>query len=207
MSNRMHCLTIWLFLLSFCFFPSLSQGQAEEHQQYYNYPNPGLVVFRNGRWIGSDYLYNLSDHIPVIVEIVKPQAATVPFTEAMVQEHVADIFRKANIEPSTGGREGEFNGRQPTLPFFHLLIMIYPFENGYVALCEGSLFEKVTLDRVHLAPEATLQAITWEMQTLILSPEKELLDQLKQSLDRIAKEFADRFRFYAGVKSQIKTSP
>jgi hypothetical protein len=173
-----------------------SQASPDEGRFY---PNPGIVANRGGRWVGSDHLYNLTDKIDIVVEIFKPENVQVPVSEEMIKARVIEIFKKGKIEPQAESAPGK-----PPLPFFHLLLMIYPIDKGYVALCEGRLFEEVHLDRIILDEQTVLQGITWESENLIVSPSADIEEQVFKSVDEIANTFVDRFIFYSNIKAQIK---
>lgn len=164
-----------------------------------NYPNPGIVAQRGGKWVGSDHLYNISNKIGINVEIFKPQNTTVPVSSESIKERVVSIFLKGKIEP-----KAESLGGKPSLPFFHVLLMVYPIDKGFVVFCEGRLFEEVHIDRVILDQQTVMQAITWESQNMIIASEADLDDQINKSIDEIANTFVDRFIFYSNIKTEIK---
>ena len=163
------------------------------------YPNPGIVAQRGGRWVGSDHLYNLTENIDIVAEIFKPKNLELPITEEMIRSRVADIFKNSDIVPMAEEKPG-----QPPLPFFHVLVMIYPIEKGYVCYTEGRLFEQINIDRVVLDEQTALQGITWESQNLILAPEEKLVEQVNTSVDEIANTFAERFEFYEKIRRKIR---
>lgn len=186
-----------LSVLSFILISTSLSAQVEDDGRFY--PNPGIVAQRNGRWIGSDHLYNLTDKVEIVAEIFKPRNTEVDVTEEMIRSRVAEIFRNGGIKPMAEEKPG-----QPPLPFFHILVMIYPIEKGYVCYTEGRLFEKVNLERVVLDEQTALQGITWESQNLILAPQAELKSQIMESVEEIAKTFVDRFQFYEDIRRKIK---
>ncbi|ADI38440.1 putative uncharacterized protein [Waddlia chondrophila 2032/99] len=163
------------------------------------YPNPGIVAQRGGSWVGSDHLYNLTSNIDILVEIFKPKNIDIPISEEIIRSKVADIFTKGGITPTAEEVPGE-----PPLPFFHLLIMIYPIEKGYVAYCEGRLFEKVSLERIKLDDQTVLQGVTWESQNLIVSPSDQIAEQIIKSVNEIAETFVERYRFYDEIRRKIQ---
>ncbi len=185
----------------FCLLPGVSPlhaaEEAQQHPAYY--PNPGIVASRGGKWVGSDHLYNLTNKIEVYAEIFKPQNVTLPVTENSIRSRVEAVFKKGKIEP-----KAEVRGGKPPLPFFHVLLMVYPIEKGFVILCEGRLFEEVHMDRVILDEQTVMQAITWESENLIIASSAEIEEQINKSVDEVANTFVDRFLFYANIKSQIK---
>jgi len=191
---------IFLFFMQLVLFQGVTNGQSELLPEREFYPNPGIVAYRDGKWVGSDHLYNLTNRIDIVVEIFKPENERIPVTEGMIRARITDIFSRARIIPQAQGIAGK-----PLLPFFHLLIMIYPIEEeGYAACCEGRLFEQVYLDRVKMDEQAVMQAITWESSSLILTPADELTNQLYKTVDEIANTFVDRFLFYEDIRTQIQ---
>lgn len=192
--RKCHLLTTFVLSSITLFSPLLAEEEASAF-----YPNPGIVAQRGGGWVGSDHLYNLTDHISIVTEIFKPEKLTLSITEKQIHDQVADEFKKGGITPDATNKPG-----QPLLPFFHLLVMIYPIEKGYVVYCEGRLFEKINLERVRLDDLTAMQGITWESQNLIITPKDDLETHLDKSVDEIVKTFVERFRFYKDIKSQIK---
>lgn len=168
--------------------PPLLRQQAE-------YLHPGILVFLNGRWEGSDHLLNLSNNVGVIVSLLKPESETLDVSETQIQKEVESIFSLANIKPQTLVASG-----QPPLPTFEIEVFVYPIERGYVAFCEGRLFESVTLDRFKMDPNMAFQAITWEKQQLIVSPKAQFAEQLTKTVQDIATAFAERFQAYERYK-------
>ena len=197
-------------ILSLAFITSLSAQEtststnttapvslASDDQLFY--PNPGIVALRDGRWVGSDHLYNLTNKIDLSVEFFTPPNVVLPITKEAVKASIAEIFSKARIIPPT-----EIPADKPPLPFFHMLIMIYPLDKGYVAYCEGRLFEQIELDRVKPDEQTAMQGITWESQNLIITSKEDLRTQLLKSIDEIATSFAERFRFYEDIRLEIQ---
>lgn len=163
------------------------------------YLHPGILVSRNGTWEGSDHLLNVSNNIGVYVTLLKPEKETLEFTEDHIKKEIEAIFEKANIKPITLAPAD-----QPALPAFEMEFLIYPVEKGYVACCSGRLFESVTLSRFILEPGMAFQAITWEKQSLVVSPKAQFQEQLIKNVQEIAQTFADRFQVYEKLKSEIK---
>jgi len=162
------------------------------------YTDPGIVAFQDGKWVGSDHLYNISSNISINVEVVKPPNFNINITEAALKERIAAIFRTAGITP-----QAEPQQDLPPLPLFHMIVFIYPIPNGIVACCDGRLFEAVTLDRVRLQKGVTWQAITWNKQNLLVSALEQGPEQINQSVDTIATLFTDRYKYFLNLKMQI----
>ena len=174
--------------------PASERGEAAT-----SYPYPGIVALHEGKWIGSDHLYNLSNQIEIVVEIFKPEALEIPLTKEMLRERIVEIFKNAKIEPFTNAEPG-----QPPLPFFHMLIMITPIEKGFAVYCQGRLFEKIELKRVKLSEQTTYQAITWESSDLITTPTEKVAAQINSCVDEITGNFINRYQFFANLRNQIQ---
>jgi hypothetical protein len=184
--------------LTLCICNGMALPDTISDQSTY-YLNPGIIAFRDGRWIGSDHLYNLTNNIDVVVEFFTPTNVVLPLNKDEVKQTITGIFQKARLNVQPDAAEGK-----PPLPFFHMLIMAYPLDKGYVVYCEGRLFEQVQLDRVTLDEQTAMQAITWESQNLIISSKEDLKDQVMKSITEIATAFADRYRFYEDIRIQIQ---
>lgn len=162
------------------------------------YIYPGLVRLKDNNWVGYDYLYNLTSNIPVEVTIVKPQDASVPVNEEEVRNRIAAILQGAGIST-----EAQIIGGQPPQALFNMMILIYPLNDGYIALCDGRLIETVQSKRVELAPaEGSLQAITWEHKNLIVATSNNFSQLLHQTVDQITKTFVERYEFFKNLKKQ-----
>jgi hypothetical protein len=164
--------------------------------QQAEYLHPGILVFLNGKWEGSDHLLNLSHNIGVYVTVVKPEAETLDITQEKLQKKVEGLFTQGGIKPVIVTTQG-----QPPLPAFEIEIFVYPIEKGYAACCSGRLFESVTLDRFKMDPGMAFQAITWEKQALIVGPKSTFSDQLNQIVESIASSFIERYQAYEKLKS------
>jgi len=169
--------------------------QPKRIAQHAEYLHPGILVFLNGKWEGSDHLLNVTNNIGVVISIIKPEDETLEVNDLQFQKDVAAIFSEANIKPQTLVAEG-----QAPLPLFEVEIFVYPIERGYVACCQGRLFESVILDRFKMDSSMAFQAITWEKQHLIVGPKSQFSDQLKKTVQEIAIAFTERFEDYEKLK-------
>lgn len=152
---------------------------------------PGVIGFQNGHWEGTDYLGFLSNNISVDVEILKN--ANVPDIPSAggLNGRIANIFTKENINPQANVAEG------PPLPFFHVLILIYPIEKDRFALLgSGRLFEQIQVVRKDFVPQGIWQGITWETQDTAVATSEQLDAQVQAIAERIATAFAQRVRQY-----------
>ena len=172
--------------------PVAAPRMVKEHAAYLH---PGILVNLGGRWEGSDHLLNISSNIGVYVTIVKPEGAVLGVTEAQIQKEVEAIFTQSHIKPQNLVAAGK-----PALPAFQVEIFVYPIEKGYVAYCGGTLFESVVLDRFKMDSNMAFQAITWEKQNLIVSPEEQFVEQLTKTVQDIASTFTERYEAYERIK-------
>ncbi len=163
------------------------------------FTQPGIIGYRNGQWVGTDHLFNLTNQIGVSVEVVTPPNVTLTISKDEIIEETMKILSQGGLAPHriTGGASSP-------LPFFHFLIMVFPLQNGYLGSVSGRLFEAVDVDRIKLAQGIIWQAITWEKQTLIISSKEEFALQLKKYVDEITQAFVDRYKHFEGMGGQNK---
>lgn len=179
-------------LCSLAIFASLTAGLAAADDAY---PSPGVRAMREGQWLGSDHLFNLSKEMDVIVELVAPQSLKLPFDEAKIKAAIEKKLAGAGITPPAEVKEDK-----PPLPFFHLLLMISPIEEGYVIYCDGRLFEQVQLSRVVPAEGTALQAITWEKQDLVFSTAVGLEKRVVRCAKEVVDYFIERVKFFQSLE-------
>ncbi len=164
-------------------------------EQRLEYLHPGILVNRAGKWEGSDHLFNLTENIAIYITIIKPESVGLNITSAELQKEVEEIFASVQIKAKT-----LIEADKPPLPAFEIEIFIYPIDKqGFVAFCEGRLFESVILHRFQMDPNMAFQAITWEKQILLITPTIELKNKITNSVRDIANVFAERYR-----KSTVK---
>lgn len=161
------------------------------------YRFPGVVKLSEGKWVGYDYLYNLTNNIPIIVTIVKPENASIPVSEDVIKQRITEMFQKGGIDTNLQIMFG-----RPPSAVFNMIILIYPLNDGYIALCDGRLLESIDLKRVTLdqATEGTFQAVTWEHKNLIVSAAPNFVALLDQTVDGIVKTFLERYDFFKNLK-------
>jgi hypothetical protein len=164
--------------------------------QHAEYLHPGILVFINGAWQGSDHLLNLPKNIGVYVKIIKPEEESLNTSDKDLQKQVERAFAEANIKPLTMAVAGK-----PPLPAFEIEIFVYPIERGYAAFLDGRLFESVILDRFKMDPNMAFQAITWEKQTLIVSPKEQFAEHIVKAVEEITGAFITRYQAYEHLKN------
>lgn len=153
------------------------------------YVHPGALALLNGQWEGGDHLFNLTNNLGVRVDIVKPQSDTLSLTEDRLKQLVESSFSQRGISPVTLAAPD-----QPPLPFFHIQVLLYPISRGYVACCEGRLFESVALRRMTFDPGMAFQAITWEKDILLVSSNESIIAQIENAISQISQAFIERFQ-------------
>jgi hypothetical protein len=163
------------------------------------YAHPGIVINQGGHWIGTDHLLNISNHIDIVVEILKPKDANPPITEAEIEKLIQDAFKKHEITSNTVS-EGGTN----QLPFFNLLLVVYPVESGYAALLDGRLFESIDPKRVKLDEQTQFQAITWEKKTLIVAPGTDFKTIVENTVLDIVGTFLERYDYFDKLKLKMQ---
>lgn len=159
------------------------------------FTEPGIVGFQNGRWIGSDHLYNLSKTLGVVVEIVRLPDVKQTLDEAVIEKSVVDLFKKAGFDayPLTGSPT-------PPFPYYHVLIITMPMLEGKIGYVSCRLFEQVYLDRVRLAEGVYWQGITWEKQTLVQASREDFPPHIYNDVIEITNDFISRFKHFEDLK-------
>jgi hypothetical protein len=152
---------------------------------------PGVIGLQMGKWEGSDYLGYLSNNIGVSVEVVKGADLPQISDNAAFEASVSEAFKKEGIIPRADVKEG------PPLPFFHILILIYPTDKDrYVIVANGRLFEHIQVVRNEFIPAGFWQGITWEIQDIATAGGQELNAKIKEMAEKLATSFAKRYRQY-----------
>lgn len=159
------------------------------------YLHPGIVFNQAGRWVGSDHLYNLPKKIAVIADVLGPSGASLPVDTSVLTKFVEDKF-KAHYFDTTPLASSD----KPALPFFNVLIVVYPIDQGYVALCEGRLFESIDPKRVRLEKGTAFQAITWEKKTLIVTPKDDFVKTVEKTIEDILNTFFERYDYFETLR-------
>lgn len=186
-----------MLLLALLTFNLPLQGVENAANNDLPYSHPGIVAFREGQWLGSDHLLNLSDHISVFVEVSGPEDMKLPTTTEALKKSVEAVFEKAGITPVAEKIPGK-----PELPFFHLLVMIYPIKDGYTFSIVASLFEEVKLPRIKLDESVTMQAITWDRQSINIASKDKFAGELTSSVEEMASNFVERYKFFENLKNK-----
>jgi hypothetical protein len=163
------------------------------------YTHPGIVVSQGGNWVGTDHLLNLTKNIGIVVEILKPAGTKMPFDEATIEKRAADAFKKRDVEATA-----ENSGVRPKLPFFNILLVVYPIDKGFVALIDGRLLESVDPKRVKLDKDTDFQAVTWEKKTLIVAPIDEFEALAEKTVDEIVSTFLERYEYFEKIKLKME---
>lgn len=175
--------------------PTIAPPVKEMQQATYFYP--GIVVNRGGAWEGGDDLLNLTNNIGFYLSIIKPDNDPLKIDEAQLKKMAENLFQSVGISPKI-----LVAGGQAPLPFFQVQILLYPIgHEGYVACCEGRLFESVSLKRIFLdASGMAFQAVTWQKSSLIISPNSQITQQIQQHVNDIVKAFTERYQSFANIK-------
>ncbi|MBA2728235.1 MAG: hypothetical protein H0U49_08715 [Parachlamydiaceae bacterium] len=174
--------------------------QYSAHYEDPIYPYPGLLTRMNGRWIGSQYLYDIPQNIGIVLEVIKPGIKQIDIDTGSLRNATSLLFSKANINP-----ESLAIGEDPPLPFFHILILVYPDEDKVVAAISGRFIEKVKISRLDFNIPGTTQAITWEKLDLIITSALQFPDQLQETVLEIATTFIRRVQYFAEEKAKLNT--
>lgn len=160
---------------------------------------PGIIAYRGGEWLWSDHLFNLTKNIGVRVEIVSPAETKNHINSEELKKIVKGVFEKAGITP-----EAEMIAGKAPLPIFHVLILLYPINQGYVFAILARLFESVEFDRVKLDPTVTMQAITWEHESIHVISDKDFSTEIQNSVRDEAQEFVERYAYFEKLRYESK---
>jgi hypothetical protein len=156
------------------------------------YLYPGLVRQYLGQWVGSDYLFNMSANIGVVVEIVAPSdIPNTTFNTDEIKQNVSEIFANGGINPYA-----EAFLEQPPLPFFHIIILVAQVEESYVFSISGRFFEAAKIPRLNFKKPGKAQVITWEKQELVTTSQSRFSEQLILSAREIADFFIQRINYF-----------
>ncbi|MEM1282679.1 MAG: hypothetical protein AAGG81_03915, partial [Chlamydiota bacterium] len=157
--------------------------------------HPGIVAWRDGKWLWSDHLFNLSRNIDVNVEYASTDNMKGMVDTAKIRDEVEEILRKVGITPYARPDPGK-----PNLPSLHLLILAHPIRDGYMFTLIVRLFEPVQLDRIKLDDRVTMQAITWERASIHVVQRADFDKEINSSVREIVEQFALRFEFFEKLR-------
>ncbi len=166
---------------------------APTGQLYFS--EPGIIGYQNGRWVGSDHLYNLSKDIGVLVEIVHMPDVKTTLDESVIEKIVLDTLRAGGFNANLLN-----GGTVPPFPYYDVLIITMPMPEGTIAYVGCRLFEEVHLDRVQLAEGVFWQAITWEKQTLVQSSKEDFAKHIYGDVTNMTNYFVQRFKHFEEMK-------
>lgn len=161
--------------------------------------HPGIVASRNGEWLWSDHLFNLSKNITIAVEVAKPDDLELSVDVDRLESLIGDVFKKYGISPGANPDMGK-----PDLPNFHVLVMIYPIKDGYTFAVNADLLEPVLLTRIKLDETVTMQAVTWDRQSIHIVSKSNFNEELEKSVQDAATGFAERYAFFDKMRTQEK---
>lgn len=175
------------------------QEVMNEQKELEYFTEPGIITFQNGKWIGSDRLYNLPKNINVIVERIRTPGSKFPVEKEAVAKNVMDILKKGGFNPTY--LQG---GPNIPLPFFHILITTMPIPDGKVADIDIRLFEIVQLDRDKTVQGINWQAMTWERETFIQDSNENIPNKIYDTINRITQEFVDEVKRFDELKKRLE---
>lgn len=162
------------------------------------YPYPGDVVNTGGSWKGVDHLANISKSIPLQLDVIMPQDAKVTITESELFNALEKVFKDSGIENATPPKGEHY--------FFHVLVLIYPVNDGFAASVQSRLFEEVQVKRTLLEKDHKLQAETWDQSTLIVAPAVEFNDLLIKTVQQAGTNFVKRLQAFHGQQASSQKS-
>jgi hypothetical protein len=152
---------------------------------------PGIATIKDGKWVVSDFLYNLTPNIGIKIEIIKPNGQYVPLSEKLLEQVVTNVFQDANIAPSAI----QVNC-QPPLPLFYVLVMAYPADKRIIGFISAQLYEEAKPIRIDMDLNGVWQTITWERQALVASATEEFTQEIHETLKEMVLSFTNRYKYY-----------
>lgn len=177
----------------------LPLGQSEMSSAVPYYAEPGITGFQNGRWVGSDHLFNLQKDIGILIEVLQVTGDKSFVDIKEIERSIMSLFKEAGLNPYL--LEG---GPKPPFPFYHILLISMPIPDGKVVLVDERLIEEVHLDRVKLAEGVRWQAITWERQTLVQAAKEAIQGVVFKNVIQLAQEFIERYKYYENVQQRYE---
>jgi hypothetical protein len=159
---------------------------------------PGIIGVQEGSWRGTDHLLNLTNNIPIEVDIMVGEDIKLPFTESDVREHIAKTLVAAGIK-------SDGHGSGSPLPYLHFLIMAQKCNEEVAVFIQARLFEKVKLERVALSNEVHFQAITWEDENLLVVGTSHLKKDVFTQIDEMGGYFVQRYNFFEKETNRMKS--
>lgn len=155
---------------------------------YELFPHPGIIKYREGKWVGSEHLFHLKENFYVTLEVVNPD--NIAFSQDALKKEIVEELKKGKIIPQT-----EFNS-VPPLPRLHFLFIIQSLtESHAVVYFSSRLFETIE-GRVILPKGTSFQAITWENEGLSVIERFNIEASLFSSTDKLVKSFVDQYRHF-----------
>jgi len=165
------------------------------------FPHTGVVALRNGTWVGSDDLYNISSNIAVSFELTLPEGKELKIDQLAIKNSIIEQLKKKGINTDVSG-----TSYQPPLPLFSIQVMVLPIETGdekgYTAFCGAYLYEPVTLKRVDLDKDVTYQAITWTKETMIATPGDPFKERLTKTIESLTTNFTERYQYFRNLTTK-----
>jgi hypothetical protein len=152
---------------------------------------PGLATIHNGKWMVTDFLYNLPPNISVKVLVIKPEGKYLPISDTLLENEINSIFQEANISTTVNPLPCE-----PPLPAFQVTIMAYPCERRCIGVITAQLYEIARPDRIADDLSGVWQVVTWERQELVASSCDDFKQQVEDTVGAMTATFTSQYRYY-----------
>jgi hypothetical protein len=146
-----------------------------------------MVMIKDNQWTGFDNFLNISRSFAVQVNLIKGEKVELDITTEELRQKITSVFQSDGLQINENGQEGK-----PPLPYYNMLVMIFPVRDGYTAACVARLFEEVSLERLRLQYGETYQAITWTQANLIVASTEEFKKLLISTVEGMASTFTKR---------------
>lgn len=153
---------------------------------------PGVLIYKEGKWLQSDYLGHVSPNIGINVEVLSPDADKGFIAESILEDRITELFKQEGINTSPLVLRDS-----PPLPFLNVLVMVNKGEGNIYSVYVGArLFENARLIRENFEPAGSWQVITWENQTIETARKDQLASKIKGAVEEVVSTFLKRFQEY-----------
>ncbi|MCE5317376.1 MAG: hypothetical protein LLG04_08430 [Parachlamydia sp.] len=159
--------------------------------------SPGLATIKNGKWVVTDFLYNLSPNIGVKVQVVRPPNRYLPLSDKLIEGKLITQFQDALLNPNA-----LIIPCQPPLPVYNVTIMAYPCGNRCVGVVTAQLYETARPDRIEADLAGVWQVVTWERQELVVSACEDFSQQIEMTITGMTQAFIDLYNRFNPIPTR-----
>lgn len=153
-----------------------------------DYWAPGLATIKNGKWVVTDFLYNLTPNIGIKIQVVRPPNRYVPLSDRLLESKLTAQFQDALLTPTALAVQC-----QPPLPVYNVTIMAYPCGNRCIGMVTAQLYETARPDRIDSDLAGVWQVVTWERQELVVSACEDFSQEIEKTISGMTQAFIDLY--------------